>query len=312
MIEKYVDQEELRRLLAHLAAILTLLMIGGLFATIVVPGLRNANKPETQTPVSPAVGEPGWLNPAEYPPERGKLIPPVDPQTLIKVSPELLARGKELFSANCVQCHGELGHGDGPGGANLNPPPRNFASPNGWTNGYDLPSMYKTLSEGVKGTSMAAFDYLSKKDRMSVLHYVQSLGAFPHGTGNPQALAALTKELGSAGEKTPNKIPVSMAMAKLVSECQSPAPFTIAANDSSQEAQILRRMIVDTDRAATTLSGSNLWRSGLNELAATLIPDAEANGFSTDVATLNSSEWKTLQEAILKKFEGEARQRVTM
>jgi mono/diheme cytochrome c family protein len=302
MIERYVDQEDLRRLLAHLAAILTVLMIGALFATIVAPGLRNANKPETQTPVSPVIGEPGWLNPAEYPPERGKLIPPVDPQTLIDASPELLARGKELFSANCVQCHGELGRGDGPGGANLNPPPRNFASPNGWTNGYDLPSMYKSISEGIKDTSMAAFDYLSKKDRMSVIHYEQSLGAFVHGTGSPAAMEALTKELGSAGEKTPNKIPVSMAMAKLASEYQAPTPLAIAANDSSQEMAVLRRAIVDPGRAARAFADFNLSRPGLSELAATLIPDAPANGFSVDLATLSASEWKTLQGAILKRL----------
>ena len=43
MIEKYVNAEELKRLLANLAVFLTALMIAGLFATIVVPGLRNAN-----------------------------------------------------------------------------------------------------------------------------------------------------------------------------------------------------------------------------------------------------------------------------
>ncbi len=87
MIEKYVDAEELRRLLSTLVVILAVLAIGGLFAIIVVPGLRNANRPETPTPVSPVVGEPGWLDPAEFPPERGRVIPPVDPKTLIATIP---------------------------------------------------------------------------------------------------------------------------------------------------------------------------------------------------------------------------------
>jgi len=53
MIEKYVDAAELRRLLSSLLAVLGCLIIAGLFASIVVPGLRNANKPPIPTAVAP-------------------------------------------------------------------------------------------------------------------------------------------------------------------------------------------------------------------------------------------------------------------
>jgi len=36
------------------------------------------------------------------------------------------AAGKTLFEANCASCHGTSGKGDGPVGAALNPPPRDF------------------------------------------------------------------------------------------------------------------------------------------------------------------------------------------
>jgi mono/diheme cytochrome c family protein len=128
MIEKYVDAGELRRLLSSLLAVLGGLVIAGLFASIVVPGLRNANKPKTPTAVTPVAGESGWLNPAEFPPQRGSVVPPVDPRTLITPSLELVARGKELYESNCVTCHGPAGHGDGPAAGTMNPRPRNFTN----------------------------------------------------------------------------------------------------------------------------------------------------------------------------------------
>jgi len=37
-----------------------------------------------------------------------------------------LAEGERVVQANCVLCHGESGKGDGPGGATLNPKPRDW------------------------------------------------------------------------------------------------------------------------------------------------------------------------------------------
>jgi mono/diheme cytochrome c family protein len=305
MIEKYVDASDLKRLLAGLAAVLCILIIMGLFASIVIPGLRNANKPATPTAVSPVVGESGWLDPTEFPPQKGSIIPPVDPQTLIVSSPELKSRGKILFEANCVQCHGRLGRGDGPSAISLNPPPRNLSSPDGWKNGDDLPGIYKTLKEGIKSASMVAFDFLPRKDRMALAHYVQSLGSYSHKTGSVQAMESLSKELASPGEKTPNKIPVSMAMAKLEEEFKVPPPLVLEEGDRSPGGIILRRVIVDPSRAATTLMKSKLWRVSAQDLAAGILRNTPANGFSNSVATLFPSEWKTLHAELLKRIKPE-------
>jgi len=300
MIEKYVDAEELKRLISTLVVILAVLAIAGLFAIIVVPGLRNANRPETPTPVSPVVGEPGWLDPTEFPPERGRVIPPVDPKTLIAPSPELIAKGKELFAANCVQCHGEQGLGNGPAAATMNPRPRNFTSPQGWTKGYNLAAIYETASVGVPGTSMASFSYLSRTDRLALAHFVQSLGAFPHATGSPEALEALSEQLATPGEKTPNRIPVSMAMVKLKGEFTAARPLAVAAEDHSPGAEIFRRAVHSPTRAAQVLAGSEKWREGPSELAAGILPDVPGNGFSVSAVTLSAEEWKQLHAKLLE------------
>jgi mono/diheme cytochrome c family protein len=278
------------------------LIIFGLFASIVVPGLRNANRPETPTAVAAVVGESGWLDPSEFPPERGKVIPPVDPKTLLTPSTELVARGKELFESDCTPCHGINGRGDGPAAGTMNPHPRNFASPDGWVNGYNAPGIYKTLSEGIRGTSMASFDYLSKKDRMALMHFVQSLGAFPHNTASPQQLDALSKSLAAAGEKVPNRIPVSMAMAKLEEEFSPEPPLEIEKDDESRGAALLRHVIVDPVRASQFLAQSHLWRTSYQNLAAAITLEMPGNGFATSSAALNAAEWQTLYAELVRRI----------
>jgi|SRR5687768_1465178 mono/diheme cytochrome c family protein len=39
-------------------------------------------------------------------------------------TPAMLEKGRAIYKANCVACHGESGKGDGPGAGVLKPPPR--------------------------------------------------------------------------------------------------------------------------------------------------------------------------------------------
>jgi len=303
MIEKYVDSKELKRMISTLVVIVGCLIIAALFGILVVPGLRNANKPPAPMAVTPVVGESGWLDPAEFPVQKGRVIPPVDPKTLMEPSEDMVEAGKTLYEENCLTCHGNLGRGDGPA-SNIDPRPRDFkADTSDWTHGPAMPDIYKTLSEGIPGTSMASFDYLTKKERMELVHYVQSLGGYPGKTGSAAAMQALSKELAAAGERTNNKIPVSMAMAKLEEEFVFPSPLMDTMLDKNPGAGVLRRSVVDDFRAAQVLGDSKSWRTGPDALARSLIPDAPGNGFSISVATLKPDEWRLLYDELAKRFD---------
>jgi protein SCO1/2 len=236
MIERYVTPTELRRLVSALLVVAGFISIVAFFAFLIVPGMRNVNEPGSQTSVTAVQGDTGWLDPTDYPATPRQVIPPVDPKTVLTPTPELLARGKMLYSQTCSPCHGAEGRGDGPAGANLTPKPRNFTKQDGWTNGTRIEDIFQTLAEGVKGSSMVSYEYLSKKDRMALVHVVRSLGDFDHGASDPKARAALEHLLASAGEVIPNRIPVARAIDILVKEARQAPPPPPGRDDPPQNA----------------------------------------------------------------------------
>lgn len=102
-------------------------------------------------------------------------VPPTIP------SSELLARGESVYRENCAHCHGPRGDGKGELAASLNPPPSDFTAgvfkfrntPTG-----QLPTeddLFRTISNGVSGTSMSDYRDLSEKDRRAIVVYLKSL-----------------------------------------------------------------------------------------------------------------------------------------
>jgi mono/diheme cytochrome c family protein len=83
------------------------------------------------------------------------------------------AAGAEIFKNNCVACHGEQGHGDGPAGAALNPQPKNLP---------DLASavgddyLYWRINAGKPGTSMVAWKgILTDEQTWQVVSFIRTL-----------------------------------------------------------------------------------------------------------------------------------------
>jgi caa(3)-type oxidase subunit IV len=147
---------------------------------------------------------------------------PIVPEAKSKVkdpwiqTPQLLAKGKQLFEVNCTSCHGPEGLGNGPAAAALNPHPRNFHSGEGWKNGRKVTDVFGTLKTGVPGSAMASFATLPSDDRWALAHFVLSLGPKPTPS-TPADLAKLGITPGAAGggEKVEATIPVELAMARL-------------------------------------------------------------------------------------------------
>lgn len=218
MIDKYASPEELRRMVSALMVAIVAILLVALFAFIVVPGLRSANHPPVARLPSTPLGRSGWLDPLEFPPAPGYLLPPVDPKTVMTATPQMLERGRVLFAENCAACHGEAGRGDGPAAQGLTPPPRDFTKPARWKNGTAVTEVFETLAAGIPGGAMSSFDTLPRKDRMALSHFVFSLGAFPKTPDEPHDLKAISDSFASGGERVPARIPVSLAMRKLIEE----------------------------------------------------------------------------------------------
>lgn len=271
-----------------------------LFGLIVVPALLRERRPLARPPSDqPAAASVGWLDQAEAPASKGRDLPPVDPATVMTPNARLLARGEVLFKQNCSSCHGESGQGNGPAAGTLNPRPRNFTQPGDWKRGFHMTDIFTTITTGIKGTGMAAFDFIMPADRMALVHIVRSLGAFDHGAEDPKALAALADQFRSKGFHIPSRIPVSLAIKKVVGEQATAPPLHLPpAEDKSASAELLRFAIADASRAARTVAAT----ANLNDasaLARAWVAGAPDNGFAPAVAGLDAAQWAEIVRALV-------------
>lgn len=93
---------------------------------------------------------------------------------------ELLQQGKVVYEKHCIGCHGAKGDGEGPGAYGLFPKPRDFrgaifkfrTTPSG-----ALPTdedLFRTVRQGVYGTSMPPFKLMPAPDVLAVVQYIKT------------------------------------------------------------------------------------------------------------------------------------------
>lgn len=165
-----------------------------------------------------------WFRPVEIPAKVHAIEPPAGSEgTLMEklrvATPEQIAKGKEIYAAQCGICHGPLGKGDGPAAASLTPKPRDFTSGT-WTQGGTPVQVFITLTKGIDGTTMGSYASLPVHHRWAVVHYVRDLSPNkPEDT--PQTLSLIGLGEGTTGKPKDEALPtlpIEFAIDRLVKE----------------------------------------------------------------------------------------------
>ena len=103
--------------------------------------------------------------------------------------------GERVYLESCAACHGERGDGKGPEAGRLKTKPRDFTSgiykfrstPSG-----SLPldeDIYRSISQGVRGTSMLAQLHLSEKERWAVTEHLKTFSPRFKAEKTPEPIA---------------------------------------------------------------------------------------------------------------------------
>jgi mono/diheme cytochrome c family protein len=94
-----------------------------------------------------------------------------------RVSPETLAKGREIYVKTCAPCHGEGGRGDGPAGKIFKPSPRDHTDA-AYMDTITDADMEKTIQMGgaIKGKPLMPSNPQIRGDEMkALLAFVRSL-----------------------------------------------------------------------------------------------------------------------------------------
>lgn len=90
-------------------------------------------------------------------------------------------RGKQVYTANCMACHGTEGDGQGPAAMALTPKPSDFTQAAFW-DGRSDEALATSIKTGKPGTPMAPFPQLTEEDMDSLVMYLKTFNkATPPG-----------------------------------------------------------------------------------------------------------------------------------
>jgi mono/diheme cytochrome c family protein len=229
-----------------------------------------------------------------------RTVAAVNVNELSEPTDELISKGKALYQSNCASCHGVDGKGDGPASQGLNPPPRNYTIKGGWVNGEKISQIYETLENGIAGSAMRPFDYLSPEDKFALAHYIRKtfIPDAPEDSKSDLQNLDQTYKLSEA-RKIPGRIPVEAAMNLIIKENEGKierVKKTIEeiSEDRSSGAELFKKVTKNPDLVITSLINSEIWKNNKDKFVSLVVDNATQDGFNDKIFFLNNSEWNLL------------------
>jgi mono/diheme cytochrome c family protein len=240
---------------------------------------------------------------------QAKTIPPIDITKVSIPSPELLEKGKNIFTSVCSSCHGMEGKGNGPASTGLNPSPRNFTSKLGWKNGPKLTQIFQTLQDGIPGSAMASYEYLTPEEKFGLAHYIRTTFVPDPPKDSPDDLKDLDQLYNlSKGKEIPAQIPIADAVKFVISENDSVSQniTRLMRNDALDQndpgAQVFSKVSRNKLKALVSLSRNLKWKQDEKLFIDNIVYNIKQNGFTGDVYNLSSNQWNDLYNYLNRLF----------
>ncbi len=238
--------------------------------------------------------------------EEPRTVAAVNVMELSEPTDELLSKGKGLYESNCASCHGVDGKGDGPASQGLNPPPRNYTVKQGWVNGQKISQIYETLENGINGTAMRSFDYLSPEDKFALAHYIRKTFVPIPPMDSKSDLQNLDQTYNLSKErKVPGQIPVKAAMDLIIKENSNKVNKVKEAvkeisEDKSDGAVIFKKVTKNPEAAIISLINSSDWKQNKNKFVDLVVDNVNQDGFNDKIFFLSDSQWNVLYNYMSK------------
>jgi high-affinity iron transporter len=197
-----------------------------------------------------------------------------------------------LYQENCSACHGASGYGDGPRSARLQPAPANFHNRERQQH-RSVFSLYNTISLGVTGTAMPAFDGLTNEQRWQLAFFVSNFFATDAERAKGEAILTETKShpaidnLQQLTQITPAQVATEFgedAVAELA---------YLRANPTDLQSQVIKPFNVARDNLNASLTA---YQNGNGQLAYDHAAAAYLEGFELVETPLNSADPELRQQ----------------
>jgi putative copper resistance protein D len=124
---------------------------------------------------------------------------------------DVIMRGRQVFLENCVVCHGESGHGDGPGAGLLPIAPADLAAPH--TEDHTAGDMFWWIGNGMPSGAMPGVgDAITDEDKWALITYIRALSSGYTGRYVPKRVIPRLPWLGAIDFNYPSAAGELMAL----------------------------------------------------------------------------------------------------